>query len=240
MAALLHISSVFAGEHLCRSHTSHTSFTCVIFAERKRLSVRASSQAVEERTSTRGRSDKDKPDWTGIAFMCFSRLKSSRYSSNDTSKDMTEKRRVKGALDATAGDALLSRVVNTAIGIKPLFAVMKVVAKQVLKSTAERNGIPWDGAVRELQNTPEVLLLPSVACHCPLFTLEQPRTPLRPHEMCLALLLTVSGQKAEQTLGLYPGVLMQWQMVADIQHQGGDGGQKHGLPGLLHARISCI
>lgn len=74
-----------------------------------------------------------------------------------------------GALDATAGDALVSRVVNTAISIKPLFAVMKVAAKQVLKRTAERNGIPWDGTVRELQNTPEVLLLPALAGHGHLF-----------------------------------------------------------------------
>jgi len=49
-------------------------------------------------------------------------------------------------------------MVNAAIGIKPLFAVMKVAAKQVLKSTAERNGIPWDNTVQQLQNTPEVLL----------------------------------------------------------------------------------
>ena len=58
-----------------------------------------------------------------------------------------------------AGDALLSRVVNAAIGIKPLFAVMKVAAKQVLKSTAERNGVPWDSTVQQLQNTPEVLYI---------------------------------------------------------------------------------
>lgn len=58
-----------------------------------------------------------------------------------------------------AGDALLSRVVNAAIGIKPLFAVMKVAAKQVLKSTAERNGVPWDSTVQQLQHTPEVLYI---------------------------------------------------------------------------------
>jgi hypothetical protein len=55
-----------------------------------------------------------------------------------------------------AGDKLLSKVVNAAIGFKPLYAVMKVAAKQVLKSTAERNGIPWDGTVRQMQSTPEV------------------------------------------------------------------------------------
>lgn len=54
------------------------------------------------------------------------------------------------------GDALLSRMVNAAIGFKPLYAVMKVAAKQVLKSTAERNGVPWDRTVQQLQNTPEV------------------------------------------------------------------------------------
>lgn len=55
-----------------------------------------------------------------------------------------------------AGDALLSKMVNAAIGFKPLYAVMKVAAKQVLKSTAERNGVPWDRTVQQLQNTPEV------------------------------------------------------------------------------------
>lgn len=33
---------------------------------------------------------------------------------------------------------------------------MKLAAKQVLKSTAEKNGIPWDSTVQQLQNTPEV------------------------------------------------------------------------------------
>lgn len=69
-----------------------------------------------------------------------------------------------------SGDALLSRVVNAAIGIKPLFAVMKVAAKQVLKSTAERNGVPWDSTVQQLQNTPEVLYIcKPVTRSCTLF-----------------------------------------------------------------------
>ena len=52
----------------------------------------------------------------------------------------------------------MSRAVNAAISFKPLYALMKVGAKQVLKGTAERNGIPWDAAVHQLQNTPEVRL----------------------------------------------------------------------------------
>lgn len=54
-----------------------------------------------------------------------------------------------------AGDALLSKLVNAAINTKPLYALMKVAAKQVYKSTAERNGVPWDATVRQLQATPQ-------------------------------------------------------------------------------------
>lgn len=45
---------------------------------------------------------------------------------------------------------------NAAIGFKPLYALMKVGAKHVLQSTAERNGVPWRATVRQLENTPEV------------------------------------------------------------------------------------
>lgn len=54
-----------------------------------------------------------------------------------------------------AGDDLLSRLVNAAIGFKPLYALMKVGAKHVLQSTAERNGVPWRATARQLQDTPE-------------------------------------------------------------------------------------
>ena len=57
--------------------------------------------------------------------------------------------------DCGAGDDLLSRLVNAAIGFKPLYALMKVGAKHVLQSTAERNGVPWRATARQLQNTPE-------------------------------------------------------------------------------------
>ena len=52
---------------------------------------------------------------------------------------------------------MLSKVVNTLIGIKPIYSIMKVAAKQVLVDTANKNGIPWKETVRELQNNPAVL-----------------------------------------------------------------------------------
>ncbi|WP_008312293.1 class I SAM-dependent methyltransferase [Leptolyngbya sp. PCC 6406] len=44
---------------------------------------------------------------------------------------------------AWAGDDWLSRLVNVLIGTKPLYALMKRQARQVLIKTAEKNGIPW-------------------------------------------------------------------------------------------------
>lgn len=42
-----------------------------------------------------------------------------------------------------AGDDFLSRCVNVLIQTKPIYAVMKQQARQVLIKTAEKNGIPW-------------------------------------------------------------------------------------------------
>lgn len=44
---------------------------------------------------------------------------------------------------AWAGDDLLSRSVNLLIQTKPIYAVMKHQARQVLIKTAEKNGVPW-------------------------------------------------------------------------------------------------
>ena len=42
-----------------------------------------------------------------------------------------------------AGDDFLSRCVNVLIQTKPIYAVMKQQARQVIVKTAEKNGIPW-------------------------------------------------------------------------------------------------
>jgi SAM-dependent methyltransferase len=44
---------------------------------------------------------------------------------------------------AWTGDDWLSRLVNVLINTKPLYALMKRQARQVLIKTAEKNGIPW-------------------------------------------------------------------------------------------------
>lgn len=51
---------------------------------------------------------------------------------------------------AWAGDDFLSRCVNVLIHTKPVYAVMKQQARQVLIKTAEQNGIPWRKRVEEL------------------------------------------------------------------------------------------
>jgi hypothetical protein len=44
-------------------------------------------------------------------------------------------------------------VVNAAIGFKPLFAVMKLGARQTMKSTAEKAGVPWSQNIKELEQS---------------------------------------------------------------------------------------
>ena len=52
-----------------------------------------------------------------------------------------------------AGNDLLSRFVNFLIGIKPIYAIMKSQARQVIIKTAEKNGIPWRHNYQELDQS---------------------------------------------------------------------------------------
>jgi ubiquinone/menaquinone biosynthesis C-methylase UbiE len=52
-----------------------------------------------------------------------------------------------------AGEDLLSRIVNTLIKTKPIYALMKQQARQVLIKTAEKNGIPWRDNTQSLLNS---------------------------------------------------------------------------------------
>lgn len=49
-----------------------------------------------------------------------------------------------------AGNDILSRFVNVLIQTKPIYAVMKQQARQVIVKTAEKNGIPWRKNYSEL------------------------------------------------------------------------------------------
>ena len=57
---------------------------------------------------------------------------------------------------SSSGDDLLSRFVNLLIATPPLYAVMKVAAKAVLKNSAESAGVAWDGTARGLQACEEL------------------------------------------------------------------------------------
>ncbi|TVP65094.1 MAG: class I SAM-dependent methyltransferase [Leptolyngbya sp. LCM1.Bin17] len=53
------------------------------------------------------------------------------------------------------GDDRLSQVVNRLIQTKPIYALMKQQARQVLIKTAEKNGVPWRQTCRDL-DTPAI------------------------------------------------------------------------------------
>ncbi|MEM9505306.1 MAG: class I SAM-dependent methyltransferase, partial [Cyanobacteria bacterium P01_E01_bin.43] len=63
---------------------------------------------------------------------------------------------------AWAGDDFLSKVVNLLIQTKPLYALMKRQARQVLIKTAERNGIPWRQSCVEFEASDIKALLPAI------------------------------------------------------------------------------
>lgn len=52
-----------------------------------------------------------------------------------------------------AGEDILSKLVNVLIRTKPIYAVMKQQARQVLIKTAEKNGIPWRQTVANYNNS---------------------------------------------------------------------------------------
>ncbi|WP_299415040.1 class I SAM-dependent methyltransferase [Acaryochloris sp. IP29b_bin.148] len=52
-----------------------------------------------------------------------------------------------------AGEDWLSKLVNLLIQTKPIYAVMKQQARQVLIKTAEKNGVPWRQAYKILESS---------------------------------------------------------------------------------------
>lgn len=62
-----------------------------------------------------------------------------------------------------AGEDVLSRVVNVLIQTKPIYALMKQQARQVLIKTAEKNGIPWRQSYKDLESSPAKQLFNSIA-----------------------------------------------------------------------------
>ncbi len=50
----------------------------------------------------------------------------------------------------------MTELVNMAIQFKPLYALMKTMAKRQIKQTAEARGVGWDANIAELQSQMQV------------------------------------------------------------------------------------
>lgn len=77
---------------------------------------------------------------------------STRTSSTSTTSTRTWGEYEDGALERPkwSGDTPLSRLVRTLISIKPLFSLLKLGARQVLISTAEKTNIPWREMTKQI------------------------------------------------------------------------------------------
>ncbi len=55
------------------------------------------------------------------------------------------------------GGGPVTSLVNAAIGFKPLYGVMKVLAKRHLKGNSDKRGVHWDSNIQELQGKLQVI-----------------------------------------------------------------------------------
>lgn len=74
-------------------------------------------------------------------------FKSVRVRASVSGRDATGE----GSKPSWAGGGPLSNALNLAIRTPLLFDLMKVVAKNVLKTTAEKKGVPWNSRYKELE-----------------------------------------------------------------------------------------
>lgn len=59
----------------------------------------------------------------------------------------------------------MTELVNMAIQFKPLYALMKTMAKRQIKQTAEARGVGWDANIAELQSQMQVRKSPDLQSH---------------------------------------------------------------------------
>lgn len=66
-----------------------------------------------------------------------------------------------------SGESLLSSLVNLLIATQPLYAIMKIFAKNAMKTSAAKKGVAWDEHVQQLQADPEVQNAQAIVYACP-------------------------------------------------------------------------
>lgn len=118
---------------------------------------------------------------------------------------------------AWAGDDLLSKVVNRLIQTKPLYALMKRQARQVMIKTAEKNGIPWRQTCAAYEASDISALLPDVQNPAVVYP-DYYQVPFHAYEagnLCWQAAFEAESATYAMALRVWPHEELTWQAAQD-------------------------
>jgi ubiquinone/menaquinone biosynthesis C-methylase UbiE len=118
---------------------------------------------------------------------------------------------------AWAGDDFLSKVVNQLIHTKPLYALMKRQARQVMIKTAEQNGIPWRQVRAEFEASDIAERLPTIANSAIQYP-EYYQRPFHAYEagnLCWEAAFEAASATYAMALRVWPHENLTWQVAQD-------------------------
>jgi ubiquinone/menaquinone biosynthesis C-methylase UbiE len=116
-----------------------------------------------------------------------------------------------------AGEDFLSRLVNLLIQTKPIYALMKQQARQVLIKTAEKNGIPWR-QTRQAFDTPEVRQYSQVLTNPAVTYPDYYQVPFHAYNqgnLCWQAAFEAEPATYSMALRVWPQESLTWQVAQD-------------------------
>lgn len=117
-----------------------------------------------------------------------------------------------------AGEDWLSRLVNILIRTKPIYAVMKHQARQVLIKTAEQKGVAWRHIVQEL-NTPQVRDLAAALTNTQVIYPDYYQLPFHAYDqgnLCWQAAFEAAPATYSMALRVWPAETLTWE---EAQHR---------------------
>lgn len=117
-----------------------------------------------------------------------------------------------------AGEDWLSRLVNVLIHTKPIYAVMKRQARQVLIKTAENKGVAWRQMAQDL-NTPQVRDLAAALTHPQVTYPDYYRVPFHAYDqgnLCWQAAFEAAPATYAMALRVWPQEPLTWE---EAQHR---------------------
>ena len=116
-----------------------------------------------------------------------------------------------------AGQDFLSRLVNLMINTKPLYALMKRQARQVMIKTAENNGIPWRDTYQSLEQSGVQTALANVSDPSVTYPdyYQKPFHAYADGKLCWPAAFEAESATHAMALRIWPDESLTWQTAQD-------------------------